>query len=454
MEVVINPDNLFDYQVNKYNEKFRLLIINSNNEILLSRYNGIYMLPGGKIGNSETPLMTLKRKIKEEIGVSVNKVDKLVTIINYKKDYPDISNNLLNRKMKTYYYVTKQDMDIQKQDNNIQLEWIDIKTIENFIKSYRTSNPRDPIYRKELLKVIEIYKSKGIKNIDIPACLIDMHTHTIYSDGEHSPMELIQMAIDTKIKILAITDHDTIEGIKTIDKNNPLIKNNIHIINGIELSAKVSKGRMHILGYDFDIDNEYLNLKLNSIKTNNYYSILNMLNQLKLDYGIMFDSLDIKDLFNSVGNINRANIAKLLVKYKYVESIKEGFNKYLNASYQKIRKYNKGLTYEECINLIKEANGISILAHPNQLLLDDRELEETLIKLIDCGLDGIEVYHSSHSKEEIKKYLYLAKKYSLLISGGSDYHGESIKPNIKLGTGTDNNLKIKKLSLIDKINNR
>ena len=211
---------------------------------------------------------------------------------------------------------------------------------------------------------------------------------------------------------------------------------------------------MHILGYDFDIDNEYLNLKLNSIKTNNYYSILNMLNQLKLDYGIMFDSLDIKDLFNSVGNINRVNIAKLLVKYKYVESIKEGFNKYLNASYQKIRKYNKGLTYEECINLIKEANGISILAHPNQLLLDDRELEETLIKLIDCGLDGIEVYHSSHSKEEIKKYLYLAKKYSLLISSGSDYHGESIKPNIKLGTGTDNNLKIKKLSLIDKINNR
>ena len=86
--------------------------------------------------------------------------------------------------------------------------------------------------------------------------------------------------------------------------------------------------------------------------------------------------------------------------------------------------------------------------------MDDYELEETLKKLIACGLKGIEVYHSGHSKEEIEKYLYLAQKYNLLVSGGSDYHGENVKPNIELGTGLNNNLKIKKLSLLDAINRR
>ena len=451
MEVIINPDNLNDYQINKYNEKVRLLILNSNNQILLSRYNGIYMLPAVEIDNNETPLISLKKMIKEQLGISTKKIDKLVTLINYQKDYPD--NYIVNRKIKTNYYITKQEIETNNLKRQDDYKWIDINDIELFIRNYRTINPQDPFFRRELLKVIEIYKSKNMIDIERPKGLIDLHTHTIYSDGELEPLELIKKAIDDKIKILAITDHDTIKGLKTIDKNNPLLKK-IRIINGIELSAKVSKGRMHILGYDFDLDNEYLNKKLDSVKTNSYYSILSMLNQLKLDYGIMFDWNDIQNLYNSIGNINRANIAKLLVKYKYVDNIKEGFNKYLNTSYQKIRKYNKGLTSEECISLIKEANGLSILAHPNQLLMDDKKLEETLKKLIDCGLDGIEVYHSTHSKEEIKKYLYLAKKYNLLISGGSDYHGASIKPNIKLGTGMNNNLKIKKLSLIDKINNR
>ena len=107
--------------------------------------------------------------------------------------------------------------------------------------------------------------------------LIDMHTHTNYSDGELSPEELIQLAISKNIKALAITDHNTIEEIKTINRNSSLIINSgINIINGIELSAKVDQGTMHILGYNIDINNAILNKKLRTLKDNSINSILSL----------------------------------------------------------------------------------------------------------------------------------------------------------------------------------
>ena len=281
--------------------------------------------------------------------------------------------------------------------------------------------------------------------------LIDMHTHSIYSDGEYEIDELLKRAIKNGVGTIAITDHDTLTGIKTIDKK---YKKDINIINGIELSAKVTKGRMHILGYDFDINDSYLNSKMDELKLNSIYSIMAIINQIRIDHNIILTEEEIKEIINRKGNIGRPLVAKLMVNYGIVKSVKEAFDKYLNPSYNKIRSTNKGIYYEECISLINNAGGYSILAHPNQLKMDDYELEETLKKLIACGLRGIEVYHSGHSKEEIEKYLYLAQKYNLLVSGGSDYHGENVKPNIELGTGLNNNLKIKKLSLLDAINRR
>ena len=282
--------------------------------------------------------------------------------------------------------------------------------------------------------------------------LIDMHTHTVYSDGELEVDELIKRARINKVGILSITDHDNLCGIKKINQyNNLSIIDDIKIITGIELTAKVTKGRMHILGYDFDINNINLNNKIEGLKTKSYYSVIAILDVMKKDFNIMFNYQDIVEIMNSKGNLGRPHIAKLLVKYGYVSSVEEAFSKYLVAANKKIGTSRKGISYEECIKLIKEANGFAILAHPNQLLLNDEDLESTLKKLIDCGLDGIEVYHSKHTKEEIIKYLNLAKKYKLLISGGSDFHGDIIKPDIELGSGYKNNLKIKKLTLTDKI---
>ena len=276
--------------------------------------------------------------------------------------------------------------------------------------------------------------------------LIDMHTHTNYSDGDYSPTELIKLAKKQNIKIIAITDHDTLEGIKNVPKNIKGIK----VIHGIELTAKVSKGRMHILGYNIDINNEELNDKMSWLKDKSTNSVISLIEQLKKDYKIYFTHEEIKELINANHNLGRPDLARLLIKKGYVKTVQEAFDKYLIAAYDKTRKVNKNLKPEECIKLILNSGGIPVLAHPHSLELDNKQLEILIRKMIKQGLKGIEVYHSDHTKEKEEFYLYLANKYKLLISGGSDYHGAITKPDIFLGLGK-NNIMIDDLSILNKI---
>lgn len=282
--------------------------------------------------------------------------------------------------------------------------------------------------------------------------LVDMHTHTNYSDGELSLEELIQLAISKNIKALAITDHNTIAGIKSIDRNASFIINSgINIISGIELSAKTDQGTMHILGYNIDINNPNLNKKLSTLKDNSINSVLSILEQIKRDYDIVFCYEDIRKLINTNHNLGRIDIAKLCVMYGYASNIKDTFNKYLISAYNKTRDMNKKMNYQECLELIRNSGGIPVLAHPKSLNLPEKEFLILLKDMIKYGLEGIEVYHSTHTPEEMSYYHQIANQYNLLISGGSDYHGKGIKPDIELGTGKNHNLKIKQLSLLDKL---
>ena len=280
--------------------------------------------------------------------------------------------------------------------------------------------------------------------------LIDLHTHTKYSDGDLSPDELVRLAIEKRVDTLAITDHDTIDGIKQIDKNDPFIKETgIKIINGIELTAKAPKGRMHILGYGIDLKNKELNKKMEELQNNSINSVLSIIEQIKRDYGIIFSYQELKDLVNAPHNIGRPDIAKLCVKNGYAKTIQEAFDLYLIDAHQKTRENNKGLSHEECIKLILNSGGIPVLAHPHSLELNEKELLLLIKEMINNGLQGIEVYHSNHSEEQTNLYLKIAHKYSLLISGGTDYHGKSVKPDIELGTGRNNNVMIRSLSILN-----
>ena len=176
--------------------------------------------------------------------------------------------------------------------------------------------------------------------------------------------------------------------------------------------------------------------------------------QLKRDYEIIFKYKDIIEMINANHNLGRPDLAKLCVKYGYAKDIDDAFKKYLIPAKEKVRGVNKGLYYPECLKLINESGGIPVLAHPKSLDLTEKEFLVLLKDMIDSGLKGIEVYHSSHTKEEMEFYLKIANEYNLLISGGSDFHGKTVKPNVEIGTGVNNNLKIKELSLIDNIYNK
>ena len=208
---------------------------------------------------------------------------------------------------------------------------------------------------------------------------------------------------------------------------------------------------MHILGYGIDLDNKELNEKMSILKDNSINSVLSIMEQIKRDYGIRFRYNDIKFLVNANHNLGRPDLARLCIKYGYAKTVQEAFDKYLIDAYNKTRQVGKGISYQECIDLILNSGGIPVLAHPKSLELAEKEFLILLKEMIKSGLKGIEVYHSSHTKEEMEYYLSIANKYNLLISGGSDYHGDSVKPEVELGTGK-NNLKIKKLTILDSLN--
>lgn len=288
--------------------------------------------------------------------------------------------------------------------------------------------------------------------------IIDMHTHTNYSDGDLSPQELIRLAIERGVGTLAITDHDTIAGIKTVDRENPMIvSSGIEIINGIELSVKLDEPyngnnrRMHILGYGIDLNNATLNEKMEILKDNSFHSFLSIMEQIRRDNKIQFNYKDILRTLNANHNLGRPDLAKLCVQYGFATTPQKAFDDYLIAAKEKIEQTSKGLPYQECLELITSSGGIPVLAHPKSLNLSEKEFLKLLKEMIGNGLKGIEVYHSSHTKKEMNYYLEIANRYDLLISGGSDFHGESIKPDIELGTGKNNNIKIKKLSILNEL---
>ena len=178
----------------------------------------------------------------------------------------------------------------------------------------------------------KIYFKKIIDPYKKSEKIVDLHAHTNYSDGELSPYDLIKLAIEKRISTIAITDHNTIEGVKNLNKNDPLITDSgIKIINGIELSAQMTKGKMHILGYDIDINNKDLNDNLKNLKTISLNSVLSIIEQIKRDYGITFSYDDLVELINSNHNLGRPDIAKLCVKNGYSNTIDEAFIKYLKS---------------------------------------------------------------------------------------------------------------------------
>ncbi len=243
---------------------------------------------------------------------------------------------------------------------------------------------------------------------------IDLHTHTTSSDGLLEPAELIKTAASIGLSAIAITDHDTIDGIYKAKEE--ALKYNIELINGIELSAE-SSYNSHILGYFVDIENNIFKSKLKTISDKRLSEIIKVFSCLR--------KLDIKISPNEVvkqfGALSINGIAKTMCLKGYTDSTDEAFHKYLSVNRPAyVKKSN--LTPKEAIELIKIANGIAVLAHPCRLGVEESKFLEILEELISYGLDGIEVFHCD--QKNYGYYKKIATQYDLILSGGSDFHGD------------------------------
>ena len=282
--------------------------------------------------------------------------------------------------------------------------------------------------------------------------LIDLHVHSYVSDGTLSPAEVVIHAKENGLSAIALTDHDTIEGLEEAILAGEHYQ--MEVIPGIELSAEFTTDNLHILGYCINYKNRDFRKKLEPIQNSRQIRNEQMVLELnKLGFSITMDDLLNTDptTKDNVNIITRAHFAKVLYQKGYVQSLKEAFELYLTPGKPGYVK-RKISTPKECIDLIHSAGGIAILAHPTLYGLSlGKKLEKLVSELVSYNLDGIEAIYSLHTPDEQSYFISLARNYNLLISGGSDFHGSN-KPGLEIATGYGN-LKVP-YSILQQIKNK
>ncbi len=244
--------------------------------------------------------------------------------------------------------------------------------------------------------------------------LVDLHTHSTFSDGRYTPTQLVQEAVAKGLKALAIMDHDSWNGVGEAQKVATELGGTLRIIPGVELGAQYAEDSVHVLAYHVDMTYTPLLEKMNELRHAREFRLLKMLEKLhNLGYEIEVEACDPKN--RAVG---RPHVAKALVAKGYFKTVQDVFDALLRRGGPAYVPQPK-LAPEEAVELIHKAGGIAILAHPSEL--SDSNLPEYLVSHF--AFDGIEVYHPSADEADQSKWLALAQKYNLLVSGGSDFHG-------------------------------
>jgi predicted metal-dependent phosphoesterase TrpH len=252
----------------------------------------------------------------------------------------------------------------------------------------------------------------------------DLHTHTYFSDGSLSPFELVTRACELGISALSITDHDALDGFfEAMGTSKQL---GIEIIPGVELSATLGTKDVHILGYLFDPGNTSLRRTIDFFKNERLGRAERIVQKLhKLDLPLNFDTVLEHARHGVVG---RPHIAAALLDEGFTSTYSQAFEQYIGDSGPAfIPKYR--ISPEDAVEIIANAGGISILAHPGRYFS-----EEELLVLIRAGIDGIEVVHPAHDPDMTRYYRGIASTYFLLETGGSDFHGGKRNDYLNFGT--------------------
>lgn len=259
--------------------------------------------------------------------------------------------------------------------------------------------------------------------------LVDLHTHSTVSDGTLTPKALIQYAKEKRLKAVALTDHDNIDGNEQAMEEGRRV--GIEVIPGVEISGEWPHGTLHILGY-------YITKKT---KSQNHLSQLQRVREqrnLKIIEKLKQSGIPItfEEVLDEAGGtqIGRPHIAQVLVKKGVVKGLDQAFHRFLKKGGPAyVNKFRP--TPEQAMEWILEAEGVPVLAHPFTLYIKkSKDLEIIMTKWKGFGLKGIEVYYPEHTPSQEQMYQNLAQRLELVITGGSDFHGLN-KPDVDLGTG-------------------
>lgn len=256
----------------------------------------------------------------------------------------------------------------------------------------------------------------------------DLHIHSKFSDGDYTLEEIVDKLKENGIDIFSITDHDNADSIRAMQDVD--IKGLIYI-PGIEFSASKAGYKMHILGYNVDGNSQELLEACRNMKMRKNLRNLEIIQQLKERFGIVITREETIQLLNSPSFVGQTTIAKLLLNKGIIPDVKFAFQNYFSKL---DLRTDATIDLDEAVRIIHSAGGIAVIAHPIEIEKKyNISIEDIIYLFKNAGIDGIEIFNSKHTLSDIKRYLAVAKREGLLISGGSDYHGEIMKPNVKLG---------------------
>lgn len=246
--------------------------------------------------------------------------------------------------------------------------------------------------------------------------MIDLHMHTIFSDGSVRPEDLVQLAVDNQLEAIAITDHDTTESLALAQKAAEGLP--LEIIPGIEVNTVWKEKEVHILGYYIDPEDEALRAVIENHRNSRVVQIQEMAHRLKAKARLNISYEDIVKEASDIGTIGRPHVAKAIIAKGGAATISQAFNKFLNPRCETYVR-RQTVSPHEAVEAIHESGGIAVVAHPGDMEM----IEELAEDLMNYGLRGLEAYHRSHSPALIEFHCSLAEKLGLIVTGGTDFHG-------------------------------
>lgn len=259
--------------------------------------------------------------------------------------------------------------------------------------------------------------------------MIDLHVHSTFSDGSLTPAQLVQQAVESGLHAVALTDHDTTDGLAPFLAAASTTA--VRAVPGVEISVDVQHGTLHLLGYFIQPGTPTLDELLTRIRHGREIRNQQILDKLnRLGFRLSWDEVA---SFAGEDVVGRPHFALAMIAKGFVKNKDQAFGEYLGKGR---RAYVDRLRFPpaESIQAIRSAGGVAVLAHPATLDLQGTPLRTFIESLSQAGLGGMEVYYSEHSPDQFHSYLNLARELGLAITGGSDFHGK-LNPDIRMGVG-------------------